>query len=278
MIGVFDSGMGGLTVLKEFLKELPQYDYVYLGDNARTPYGNRSHETVMQFTEEAVNYLFSQGCVLIITACNTVSAQALRGIQEKYLRVPGIKEKKILGVIKPVVEKALEISSKKRIGVVGTRGTIASKSFEVELKAINPHIHVSSQACPLLVPLIEENWHHRPETRMILKKYLAPLKTHNIDTLILACTHYPFLLKEFRRIMGKKVHIPNPGDIIAASLKDYLQRHPEIESKLGKKGTCRYLTTDAPERFKEIGSRFMGFSIANVEQVDIAHPQKSSQS
>lgn len=276
MIGVFDSGYGGLTILKEFLKELPEYDYMYLGDNARAPYGNRNHEAVKLFTEEAIKYLFDQGCILIIIACNTASSQVLRELQEKYLTpkgTPNVKDRKILGVIKPMVEEAARISKNNRIGVVGTRGTIAAKSYDHELKHLNPSIQVYSQDCPLLVPLVEEGWSHKPEGRMILRKYLKHLKSCNPDTLILGCTHYPFLLKEFRQMMGKNTQVPHPGEIIARSLKDYLKRHPEIETLLTRKGKRHFLTTDDPERFGEIGSRFMETSLKNVQKVDISHPE-----
>jgi len=289
MIGVFDSGFGGLTILREFLKTLPQYDYIYLGDNARAPYGNRSHDAVKRFTEEGVNYLFGQGCRLVIIACNTASSNVLRELQEEYLRNPSpeiakkMEGKKILGVIRPMVEEVARIAGTSgttgnttghtkndRVGVVGTRGTIASKSYEIELHKLNPDLKVYGQACPLLVPLIEEDWADKPETRMILKKYLRHLMSCNVGTLILGCTHYPFLYKEFCRIMGKNVVIPHPGEVVAESLKDYLARHPEIESQLAKKGARRYLTTDIPDRFKEIGGRFLGKNLGEVEKVDLA--------
>lgn len=276
MIGVFDSGYGGLTILKEFLKDLPEYDYMYLGDNARAPYGNRSHEAVKSFAGEAVRFLFQQGCVLIIVACNTASSQVLRELQEEYLNpkgAPGVKDRKILGVIKPMVEEAVRISKTNRVGVVGTRGTINAKSYDTELKHLNPDIQVYSQACPLLVPLVEEGWSHKPEGRMILRKYLKPLKSSNVDTLILGCTHYPFLLKEFRQMMGKSTHVPHPGEIIARSLQEYLKRHPEIETLLTKKGERHFLTTDDPQRFREIGSRFMETTLENVRKVDISHTE-----
>lgn len=268
-IGFFDSGCGGLTILKEVLAELPEYDYIYLGDNARSPYGNRDHDILKSFVKESVDYLFTQGCSLIIFACNTASAQVLRELQIEYLVKPGIQDKKILGVIRPLVEECVHISKTGRIGVVGTRATIESNSYQKELTAEKAGIKVFSQACPLLVPLIEECWSKKPETKMILKKYLAPLKTHNIDTLILGCTHYPFLQKEFGKIMGKKVKIPHPGKIVAKSLKDYLNRHPEIEKNLSKKRSRKYLTTGNAERFKLLGADFLGMDIKNVEQISL---------
>ncbi len=270
MIGVFDSGYGGLTVLKEFLKELPEYDYMYLGDNARAPYGNRSMETLISFGEQAVEYLFSQGCTLIIVACNTASSTVLRHLQEKYLRTPHVSDKKILGVIKPLAEEAIRQSENKQIGVVGTNSTINAKAYEIELKNLDPKVKVFSQACPLLVPLIEENWHKKPETRSILKKYLRSLKSTNLDTLILGCTHYPFLYKEFSQIMGKKVNVLKTGEIVAHSLKDYLMRHPEIENRLTRNQKRVFLTTDDPEKFKKLGGEFLQQPIKNIKKCSLA--------
>ncbi len=275
MIGVFDSGYGGLTILKNFLKNLPEYDYMYLGDNARAPYGNRSTETLIGFAEQAVEYLFGQGCTLIIVACNTASSNVLRHLQEKYLRKPGVTDRKILGVIKPQVEEAVRISRTGRIGVVGTRSTIESRSFDIELKNLRPEISVAKQACPLLVPLIEEHWHKKPETRMILKKYLRNIKTHNVDTLLLACTHYPFLYEEFCRIMGKNVHVLDPGPVLSKSLQDYLQRHPEIEKNLTKKQQRVYLTTGDPEKFSAMGSEFLEHTLGKVQHVDLVTKKAS---
>lgn len=259
---------------------------MYLGDNARAPYGNRSTETLIEFAEQAVEYLFDQGCSLIIIACNTASSNVLRHLQEKYLRKPGVTDRKILGVIKPQVEAAVKLSKSGRIGVVGTRGTIESKSFDIELQHLRPDVQIAKQACPLLVPLIEEHWHNKPETTMILKKYLRNLKTHNVDTLMLACTHYPFLYGQFKRIMGKNVRILNPGPIVAASLKDYLHRHPEIEKKLTKKGKRVYCTTGDPRKFsslradailskngKKMGSEFLEHQLQDVRHVDLAAPK-----
>lgn len=247
--------------MKEIIAVLPQYDYLYLGDNARTPYGNHSKETVTKFTEEAMNFLFEKGCQLIIIACFTASALALRELQEKY--------RKILGVIRPVVEKASETSRSGRIGVVGTRATIASHAFEIELKHQKPTLTVIQQACPLLVPLIEEGWHKKPEARMILKKYLRPLKSHNIDALILGCTHYPLMIDEFKRIMGKRVHVFHSGKIVAESLKNYLHRHPEIEGKLTRGKSQKFLTTDDAERFAEFAKNFAGVKMARAEKVEL---------
>lgn len=244
--------------MKEIVKTLPQYDYVYLGDNARTPYGNRDKETVLRFSDEAVRFLFEQGARLVIIACNTASALALRELQEKYLRNPKspYRDRKILGVIRPVAEKAAGDTKSGRIGVVGTRGTIASGAFETELHKHNPKLAVVSQACPLLVPIIEEHAHQKPEALIILKKYLRPLKSYNIDTLVLGCTHYPLMMKDFKRMMGKKVRVLNSGEIVAESLKEYLGRHVEIERQLTRGGTQKFLTTDSAERFGEFAATF----------------------
>ena len=265
MIGLFDSGYGGLTVLKAILDEMPQYDYVYLGDNARTPYGTRSRETVIKYSQQSIEYLFEKGCTLIITACNTVSALALRHLQQKYLRDKNITDKKILGVIRPLTEYAAKSTKTKRIGVVGTRGTIASNAYEIELKNLDSEIKVYSKACPLLVPLIEEHWHHKPEAKKILKKYLLPLKSANTDTLILGCTHYPLMYKDFDKYMGKRVNVLDSGKIIALSLKDYLKRHPEIEKTLSKNGKREYITTDRADAFKEFGNKELSLQIDTVK-------------
>lgn len=269
MIGVFDSGYGGLTVLKSLLEKLPEYDYIYLGDNARTPYGTRSAETVLRYSKQAIDFLFDQGAVLIIIACNTVSALALRSIQQEYLRDKNVKDKKILGVIRPLVECAADVTLNKKISVVGTRGTVQSGSYEEELKHIDPEIKVYSKACPLLVPLIEENWHNKPEAKSILKKYLHQLKTVHADTMILGCTHYPLMYKQFKSIMGKKVNVLDSGNIVAESLKEYLKRHPEIETLLSRHKIRKYLTTDCPDRFKEFANTQLKLKIKEVNSTSL---------
>lgn len=268
MIGIFDSGYGGLTVLAPLLKKLPEYDFIYLGDNARTPYGTRSEQTVKIYSEQAIEFLFKRGAVLILTACNTVTALALRHLQQKYLRDPGINNKKILGVIRPLVEKAASETITKRISVVGTRGTIKSGAYEKELKNLDQEIQVFSKACPLLVPLIEESWYKKPEAKKILKKYLRSIKQENTDTMILGCTHYPFMFKQFNEVMGKNTKILNSGEIIADSLVKYLKRHPEIEKLLARNKKREYLTTDCPERFKEFANRELKINIEKVTTVD----------
>lgn len=262
---MFDSGLGGLTILKEFLRVLSGYDYMYLGDNARAPYGNKSDELIYKYSRQAVDWLFNHGCELVIIACHTASAKALRRLQQEYL--PGAyPEKRILGVAVPVVEEAKNLSRYHRIGVIGTRATIESKIYEKELKKLGNGFEVYERACPLLVSLIEEGWTGKPECNMILKKYLMPLKIKKIDTLILACTHYPFLLKDIARIMGKNVKIINPAAVVAEKLKNYLIRHPEIEVKLEKNKKRMFYTTDDAGKFREMGRRFLGGGIGEVEK------------
>ncbi|MFZ5365250.1 MAG: glutamate racemase [Patescibacteria group bacterium] len=283
MIGVFDSGLGGLTVLKEFIRELPDYDYIYLGDTARVPYGNRSAATVYEFSRQACDYLFGQGCEVIIIACNTASGLALRKLQQDYLPAKNSDTKRILGVIRPVAE-FFAGKNYKKIGVIGTRGTIASGVYKKELEKIsalkvkyvkyvkdvkciknskdikNDKIilpQIFGQATPLLVPLIEENWINRPETMKILRNYLRPFKSPRIQALILGCTHYPLLIKQIRQVMGKQVEVPNPAAIVAASFTDYLKRHPEIEIKLSKNKQRKYLVTDLTENFEQLAERFL---------------------
>jgi len=268
MIGVFDSGFGGLTILKGFLEKLPQYDYIYLGDNARTPYGSKSQDLIYSYTREAVDFLFKQGCALIIIACNTSSAKALRKIQQEFLP-ENHPDKRVLGVIIPIVEEAARLTKSKKVGVVGTRATIESGSYELEIKKQNGKLEVYGQSCPLLVPLVEEGWLGKPETKMILKKYLRPLKQKQVDTLILGCTHYPFLINDIKRVMTKRVKVLNSPKIVAEKLTDYLKRHPEIEEKLGKNKKRIYYTTDDPKRFKYFSSKFLGDEIKEAIKINL---------
>ncbi|MFA7277600.1 MAG: glutamate racemase [Candidatus Gracilibacteria bacterium] len=264
MIGIFDSGYGGLTVLKACMKLLPQYDYLYLGDNLRVPYGSRSPETIQQFSEDALKYFFDKKTPLTVFACNTASAAALPYLQEKYLRKPGVIDRKVLGVIIPVAEKAAKMTRNKRIAVVGTRATIRSKAYEKELHKLDPSIRVFGVAAPLLTPLIEEGWHNKPEARSILKKYLAQVKDFAPDVLILGCTHYPIMHDVFEDIMGKSVLVLDSSTAVAESLADYLKRHPEIESQLGRNadaaqpGKRIFTCTDTPEQFSEFAEKFLG--------------------
>lgn len=237
-IGVFDSGLGGLTILKAILAKLPQYDYIYFGDNARVPYGNKSKEIIYRYTKQAIDFLAKKNCSLIIIACNTVSAAALRRIQREYLpkKYPNIK---ILGVIRPTVEEAATNGSH-RLGVIGTKATIKSGAFVREIKKLNSKIRVYQLVTPLLVPLIEKTG-KVPDS--VLEKYLKPLKNKGIDDLILGCTHYELVQKDIQRIMGKNIKVITEGKIVAKKLEDYLNRHPEIEQKLSKKRKRIYHTT-----------------------------------
>lgn len=265
MIGIFDSGLGGLTITKSIINKLPYYDYIYLADNARTPYGNKSQENIYQYTKEAIDFLFARGCKIIIIACNTASSKALRKIQQEYLPIkyPG---KRVLGVIRPLVEQAVN-NSYKRIGVIGTEATINSNAYVIELHNLKPDLLIVQQAAPLLVPLIEEGWLQKPETKMILKKYLIRLKRSQVQALIPACTHYPFLLPELQRIMTKKCTVLNPGQIIAQSFADYLKRHPEIQLTKSDKYKLHFFTTDDPDKFKNIGSKYLSQPITNVQRI-----------
>jgi glutamate racemase len=264
-IGVFDSGLGGLTVLKHFLKKLPQYDYLYLGDTAHLPYGGHSKDVIYNYTKEAIDFLFSKGCKLIILACNTASAQALHRLQQEYLPAK-YPDRRILGVIIPLAEKAAE---RKRIGVIGTRATISSGVYEQEIKKINPQAQIFHNSAPLLVPLIEEGLASKDVSNKILKQYLRPLKQEKINTLILGCTHYPFLLTDARRLMGNNCDVFDPGNIIADSLINYLERHPEFKSSHKKIGKRNFYLTDQPENFIRLGEKFLGQKINNWETISL---------
>jgi glutamate racemase len=267
MIGIFDSGIGGLTVTKEVLRQLPEYQLLYLGDTARTPYGNRSQDLIYQFTEQAIDYLFKQGCQLIIIACNTASAEALRKIQQEWLP-EHYPDRRVLGVIRPVVEEIVKESKTGRIGVIGTRGTVNSGAYERELKDLKPEVKVIQQACPLLVPLVEEGQMKRGETMKILRNYLRPLKNQKIDTLILGCTHYPILFKQIQQICGKNIKVLDSAKIVAEKLQDYLKRHPEIETKLTKGKAHRFLVTDLTEKFQENAEDWLGQKI-KLEKIEL---------
>ena len=260
MIGIFYSCVRGVTVARAIRQRLPDYQLLYLGDSARAPYGNRSQQLIYQFTAQALDFLFGQGCQLVIIACNTVSAEALRKIQQEYLpkKYP---DRRVLGVIRPVVEVVVGQSKTGRIGVVGTRGTVSSGAFEREIKAVRPDATVVEQACPLLVPLVEEGWQQRPETMRIIRQYVRPLKQQKIDTLILGCTHYPMLEKQFRSAMGRRVVILDSPKIVAEKLFDYLQRHPEIEKKLTRGSAHRFAMTDITEPLQHNIQRWLGEKI-----------------
>lgn len=257
-IGVFDSGYGGLTILNEFLKELPEYDFIYLGDNARSPYGTRSYDVVYDYTLEAVEQLFSMGCELVILACNTASAKALRTIQQKDL--PTINQnRRVLGVIRPSVEAVYNYTKSMHVGVLGTVGTIRSNSYPLEIAKLYPDIKVAQEACPMWVPLVENNEFDTDGGRFFIRKNVKNLleKDPLIDTIILGCTHYPLLKKQIEEYLPENIKLISQGEIVAKSLKDYLNRHPEMESRCSKNGECEFFTTEFVDSFEEKASRFL---------------------
>ena len=257
-IGVFDSGYGGLTILNKFRELLPQYDYIYLGDNARTPYGTRSFEVVYEFTLQAVRKLFEFGCPLVILACNTASAKALRSIQQNDL--PHIDpHRRVLGVIRPTVECIGGLTRSRHIGLLATAGTVKSESYPLEIYKLYPDIKVTAVACPLWVPLVENNEYDSPGADYFVKKYLDQLlgQDPEIDTIILGCTHYPLLIDKIRQFTPSHIHLIAQGEYVAHSLKDYLMRHPEIKSRCTANGTCEFLTTESIEKFQESAATFL---------------------
>ena len=257
-IGIFDSGVGGLTVLKSIRKELKEYDYIYLGDNARAPYGSRSFEVIYQYTLEAVTKLFSMGCHLVILACNTASAKALRTIQQHDLPqiAPG---KRVLGVIRPTTENVHRYTRSKHVGILATVGTIRSESYVIEIHKFSPDIVVTQEACPLWVPLVENNEYATEGGKYFIKKHMDHLfkQDPQIDTLVLGCTHYPILIKEIQEFVPADVTILSQGEIVAHQLKDYLERHPEIEVKCSRHGSVQYYTTEDPQAFQEKAGIFL---------------------
>ena len=265
-IGVFDSGYGGLTILDKIREVLPEYDYIYLGDNARSPYGTRSFEVVYEFTRQAVNKLFDMGCHLVILACNTASAKALRSIQMNDL--PGIDPaRRVLGVIRPTVECVGEISKNQHIGVLATAGTIKSESYPLEIHKLFPEIQVSGTACPMWVSLVENNESQDEGADYFIRKYINQLlsKDPQIDTVILGCTHFPILLPKIRQYIPEHISVIAQGEYVAESLKDYLKRHPEMDAKCTKNGNCQFYTTEAEEKFSESASTFL------KQQISVKH-------
>jgi glutamate racemase len=257
-IGIFDSGYGGLTVFRSIADQLPGYDYIYLGDNARAPYGNRSFHTIHQYTWECVQMLFKMGCPLVILACNTASAKALRTIQQQDLQKE-YPAKRVLGVIRPTAEVIGQYTQTKEIGVLGTKGTVQSGSYLIEINHFFPDINVYQQACPLWVPLIENGEYNKPGADYFVKKYLDQVlaQSDQIDTLLLACTHYPLLQEKIKAYLPGHIKVIAQGDIVAKSLQDYLHRHPEMEKKLSKNATQQFFTTsDDTEDFDHHASLF----------------------
>jgi glutamate racemase len=254
MIGIFDSGIGGLTVVREVLEKLPQYRIVYFGDTARTPYGSKSQKTIIEYATEDTEFLLSQGAKIIIVACNSASSAAFGALKERFA-VP------IFEVIRPGVEKTLALTRKQRVGVIGTRATIGTGIYERLLKEARPEVQVFSQACPLLVPLVEEGWMKRPETKRIVRKYLFSLKMKQIDTLVLGCTHYPLLKPIIQAKMGRRVAVIDSSQEVALWVKRYLEKNPEIADSLtpmGDQDGNRFFVSDLTPTFELIASQFLG--------------------
>ncbi len=270
-IGVFDSGYGGLTILDKIRKEMPEYDYIYLGDNARTPYGTRSFQVVYEFTLQAVQYLFSRGCRLVILACNTASAKALRTIQQHDLPRSADPTRRVLGVIRPTAEAIGTLTRTGHVGVLATAGTIKSESYPLEIKKLFPEVTVSGEACPLWVPLVENHEYDTPGADYFVKQHIQRLldRDPQIDTIILGCTHYPLLYDKIRAFTPPHIRLIPQGEYVAHSLRDYFRRHPEMDIRCRRGGTCQFLTTESVEKFEESASVFLGEERVNVESVEL---------
>lgn len=268
-IGVFDSGYGGLTILQSIRKLLPQYDYLFLGDNARAPYGPRSFDVVYDFTRQAVLKLFEEGCHLVILGCNTASAKALRTIQQQDLP-KWDPTRRVLGVIRPTAEIIGELTQTRHVGLLATEGTVKSHSYDLEIKKLWPDITISGVACPFWVPLVEYHEADSPGADYFVKKRMAELmgKDPAIDAVILGCTHYPLLMPKIRKYAPSHVRIIAQGDYVANSLKDYMRRHPEIDAQCTQNSTCRYFTTENPDKFNEGAQIFLREDV-QVEHIDL---------
>lgn len=268
-IGVFDSGYGGLTILDGIRSRMPQYDYIYLGDNARTPYGTRSFDVVYEFTLQAVKKLFSFGCPLVILGCNTASAKALRSIQQQYLPT-NAPDRRVLGVIRPTAEIVGRLTSTSHIGVLATEGTIRSMSYKLEIEKLYPGSVITGQACPMWVPLVENNEFDKPGADYFVKDSIDKLlqKDPLIDTIILGCTHYPLLLDKIKKYCPEHIQLVPQGKYIAESLEDYLMRHPEMKNLLTTGGTCQYFTTESRTKFRECASLFLKEEVC-VERITL---------
>lgn len=261
-IGVFDSGYGGLTILEKFREILPEYDYIYLGDNARTPYGTRSFDVVYEYTLQCVKKLFEMNCELVVLGCNTASAKALRTIQQNDL--PKLSpDRRVLGVIRPTVEVIRDYTKTNHVGILGTQGTIQSGSYPIEINKLFPEVKVTSQACPMWVPLIENNEYQSPGADYFVKKYVDNLLRNDplIDTIVLGCTHYPLLLKKIRQYIPPHIQVIAQGAIVAESLKNYLSRHTDMNKKISKNGNCLFYTTESVEKFTSSASIFLKKSV-----------------
>ena len=269
-IGVFDSGYGGLTILKGIRQLMPEYDYIYLGDNARTPYGTRSFEIVYEFTLQAVKKLFDLGCQLVILGCNTASAKALRSIQQ--INLPQLDPtRRVLGVIRPTVECIGSLTKTKHVGILGTVGTIKSESYPIEIHKLWPDVQVTGYACPMWVPLVEYNEFTGEGADYFIKKDIDGLLSQDpdIDTIILGCTHYPLLWEKIRKYTPSHIHLISQGDYVAKSLKDYLERHPEMDARCTKKWSCRFLTTESVDKFEESAVIFLGQEKVAVQHISL---------
>jgi len=269
-IGIFDSGYGGMTILRQIRQYLPQYDYVYLGDNARAPYGPHSFEVIYKYTLESVEALFKRDCELVVLACNTASARALPTIQQNDLQRFG-ESKRVLGVIRPTVEAIPQKTQTKHVGLLATQGTVNSGGYAVELKKIDPEIQLTAVACPMWVPLVEYNEYDSPGADYFVKKRIDQLMMLDpeIDTIILGCTHFPLLINKIVKYIPKGVKIVEQGELVAKSLKDYLARHTALDAKLDKGGSCRYITTESGSKFRSAGTIFLHESLLDVEQIDL---------
>jgi glutamate racemase len=280
MIGVFDSGYGGLTILKQLRETLPEYDFIYLGDNARAPYGSRSFDVVYEFTRQSVMKLFSMGCHLVILACNTASAKALRSIQQQDLKQKSpfndsgltLEEEgyRVLGVIRPTTEIIGNLTHTRHVGIVATEGTIHSESYNMEITKLFPDIKVSGQACPLWAAIVEAGEADSEGADFFVRKRISQLlaRDADIDTIILGCTHYPLLINALKKAVPANITLVSQGELVAASLKNYLQRHPEMDARCSKGGMMHYYTTESEERFKEIAAKFLNDDI-DVQRISI---------
>lgn len=265
-IGVFDSGYGGLTIFDKMRKMMPQYDYYYLGDNARTPYGSRSFDVVYEFTRQSVRKLYEMGCPLVILACNTASAKALRTIQQ--VDIPKWDPSfRVLGVIRPTVEHVGLITRSRHVGLLGTMGTIQSESYPIEFGKLFPDVVVTGEACPMWVPLVENSEYASDGADYFVKKYTETLlqRDPQIDTIVLGCTHYPLLLPKIEKYVPYTINVVSQGSIVAQSLKDYLQRHSALEARISKRGECSFFTTESEAKFRRCASIFL------KEEVDVQH-------